>query len=130
MVKGKLIFTKIVQDSQEYGSDDGHMVSRVFFSVELGEKIHKGLYTNIKQTVGSNYETAPLEVSFSRGYKGPLDYGVFREHVERYYRDSFGLSGRMIRMGPGVNLRMRNNIVLMTRVIDIEVDDRRKPSGW
>jgi len=38
MSKAKIIFYKCVQDSQDYGSDDEHMVSRVFFNLEIGEE--------------------------------------------------------------------------------------------
>ena len=86
MLKGKLVFTRVIQDSQDYGSDDEHMVSRVFFDLEVGGDVRRGLYADVKQTVGTSYETAPLEVSFPQGYKGPLDCGVFRSHVETYYR--------------------------------------------
>lgn len=127
MVKGKLVFTKVIQDSQDFGSDDEHMVSRVFFDLEVRGEIHRGLYVDVKQTVGTDYETAPLEVSFPRGYKGPLDYGVFRQHVESYYREAFGSSGRAINVP---SARMRNNTSTSTKVVDIEVDDHTEPSGW
>ena len=34
MAKVKITFHKCIQDSQEYGSNDEHMVSRIFFSIE------------------------------------------------------------------------------------------------
>lgn len=131
MVKGKLVFTHIIQDSQDVGSDDEHMVSRVFVDIEVGGKVQRGLEVSIKQAVDSSYEGADIEVGFPRGYKGPLSYNVFREHVERYYRDSFGASGRAVHFGPDTTgLRMRDNLVRMTKVVDIEVDDHEEPSGW
>jgi hypothetical protein len=131
MLKGKLVFTRVIQDSQDYGSDDKHMVSRVFFDLEVGGDVRRGLYADVKQTVGTSYETAPLEVSFPRHYKGPLDYGVFRSHVETYYREGFGSRGQGFRLGPGEkNIRMRNNSYVSTKVVDIEVDDHREPWGW
>jgi len=36
--KAKVIFHQCIQDSQEYGSDDEHMVSRIFFILEIGEE--------------------------------------------------------------------------------------------
>jgi hypothetical protein len=36
-VKAKVTFRKLIQDSQEYGSNDEHLVSRVFFDLEIGE---------------------------------------------------------------------------------------------
>ena len=131
MVKGKLVFTKIIQDSQDYGSDDDHMISRVFFDLEARGLVYRDLYADVKQTVGTDYETAPLEVSFPRGYKGPLDYAAFREHVETYYRGAFGSTGGGIRFGPGVaNIRMRDNTYISTKVVYFEVDPNREPSGW
>jgi len=38
MSKAKVIFHQCIQDSQEYGSDDEHMVSRIFFILEIGEE--------------------------------------------------------------------------------------------
>lgn len=38
MSKAKIIFHKCVQDSQDYGSDDEHMVFRVFFNLEIGKE--------------------------------------------------------------------------------------------
>jgi len=38
MLTAKITFYKCVQDSQDYGSDDEHMVSRVFFILEIGDK--------------------------------------------------------------------------------------------
>jgi len=44
--------TKWVQDSQEYGSTDEHMVSRVFYSIDV-DGVPKGdYYSDIKQVVG------------------------------------------------------------------------------
>ena len=44
--------TKCVQDSREYGSTDEHMVSRVFYSIDV-DGVPKGdYYSDIKQVVG------------------------------------------------------------------------------
>lgn len=36
--KAKVIFYQCNQDSQEYGSDDEYIVSRIFFTLEIGEE--------------------------------------------------------------------------------------------
>lgn len=82
--------TKCIQGSQEFGSNDEHMVSRVFFSIATEEHIYENLYVDIKQIVGSNFEDSPLEVFYPKGYEGPFDYVVFREQVEKYYRKCVG----------------------------------------
>jgi hypothetical protein len=130
MVKGKLIFTGIMQASQEYGTDDEHMVSRVYFDIEIEGKPQRGLYVDVKQAVGSSFEGGPIEVSLPKGYKGPISYTTFRDEVERYYRDSFGSSGRAFRFGPGSHVVFRNNLVQMVKVVEFEADDRSEPSGW
>jgi hypothetical protein len=83
--KAKVIFHQCIQDSQEYGSDDEHMVSRIFFILEIGEERFEGLYANIKQTVGSDYDTAPIEVSQPYGYEGAFNHQAFHDCAEKYY---------------------------------------------
>jgi hypothetical protein len=79
-------FHKCIQDSQDYGSDDEHMVSRVFLDLEADGETYNGLTVDIKQTVGDDFEGGKLEVSPPRGYDGSLNYAAFREAVERYFR--------------------------------------------
>lgn len=130
MVKGKLLFTQIHQASQELGTDDEHMVSRVFFDLLVGTERQRGLYADVKQTVGSSFEGGPIEVSFPKGFNGRLNYDQFRRHVEAYYRSAVGSAGRGIRVGGGSSVIMRNNIFAFPMVVDIEVDENREPSGW
>ena len=68
-----ITFQRLVQDSQDYGSDDEHMISRAYFSVEFEGNIQADCSVDIKQVVGSNIETTPLEVSNLQGYNGPMN---------------------------------------------------------
>ncbi len=77
MAKATVTFNRLVQDSQDYGSNDEHMVSRVFFTLEIDGTKHE-LYADIKQTVGSSYETGPIEVSKPHGYSGPFSHQEFQ----------------------------------------------------
>lgn len=55
MARIRITFNRCIQDSQEYGSDDEHMVSRVFFNIQVNGE-GKGEFTSdIKQTVGGGY---------------------------------------------------------------------------
>jgi hypothetical protein len=57
-------FEKAIQDSQELGSTDEHMISRLFFKVRVDEQEFTGLHCRVKQMVGAQYESdSPLEVS-------------------------------------------------------------------
>ena len=124
MAKARIIFEKCIQDSQDYGSDDEHMVSRIFLALEVEGKRYDGLHADVKQTVGSSYEDGPIEVSFPRGgsYKGPFNYDAFRAAIEKYYRGLVGSSATGIRVGSAArNIRMRNNVFQRQELAEFEV---------
>ena len=114
-------FFKIIQDSQEFGSDDEHMVSRIFFNLEIDKTKYPNLYADIKQTVGSSYESGPLEVSPPHGYDGPFNFEAFREAVEQRYRSQVGSKGRGYRIVGGSNIRMWNNVSTFTVVVQFDL---------
>jgi len=95
-------FRELVQDSQNYGSDDQHMVSRVFFDLQVGDKRYPRAHANIRQKVGA-VATDPIEVSAPAGYTGPFDRERFQVEVEQYFRgvigkDKPGRSGKSLRI--------------------------------
>ena len=130
MPQGKLVFTKIIQDSQDYGSTDEQMVSRVFFDIVVGDVVHRGLYADISQPVGERFEGGPLTVSFPPVLQGRVGFSTFRQHVEDYFRDLVGSRGRGIRIGGGGNIRMRNNSFIFQKIVDIDVQDADGGSSW
>jgi len=121
MAQAKIKLRRLVQDSQEYGSDDEHMVSRVFFDVEIEGKKYQGLHCDVKQIVGSSFESAPLEVSAPAGYKGPFNHQAFQKIIENYYHSLVGSQGRGIRIGGGSNIRMQNNTFVQPSEATFEV---------
>jgi hypothetical protein len=125
MANARVIFRELVQDSQELGSDDEHMVSRVFFDFEFQGKVEHGLHADIKQSVGSSFEASPLEVSKPADYKGPFNFEAFRDAVEKYYRGLIGAQGRGIQVTGASNVRMRNNRFAQTTTVEFNVE----PSG-
>lgn len=122
MEKAKIVFRKCIQDSQALGSNDEHMVSRVFFDMAIRGKKYKSLYVDIKQPVGGPFETAPLEVSWPKGYEGHFNYNSFREAVEDYYRGLVGSMGRGIRIQGGGNIRMHDNVILQQKEVELDLD--------
>jgi len=116
-----MTMTLIHQDSQDYGSDDEHMVSRVFFDLDIEDHSYPGLHVDVKQTVGSSFETAPLEVSAPVGYRGPMNHDALRQAVEGYYRSYIGGAGSGIRLGAHTQARMRNNRVHARVQVQFEV---------
>ena len=128
MKKARVTFRKCVQDSQEYGSNDEYMASRVFFDLEINGKKYENLYSNIKQVVGGDFEKDPLEVGTPENYKGPLNYQAFREAVEDYYRSLVGSKGHGIHIEGGTNIRMYGNVFQITKIAEFEVDE--SSMGW
>jgi hypothetical protein len=101
-------FKELIQDSQDYGSDDEHMVSRVFFDLQVDDKKYPGAHANLKQAVGAT-ASDQIEVSPPAGYSGPFDHQKFQAEVEKYFRSLLGSSGSSIKRSPGAKgIRMRN----------------------
>ena len=129
MSKALLIFNTIIQDSQDFGSNNAHMVSRVFFDLRVGADLHVGLATDVKQAVSDDHENAPLEVSLPQSLAGYVSFIDFREHVEQYYRESFGSSESSFRIGPGTKARMMHNVVNRRSVAELEFFDSQRKNG-
>ena len=128
MATAKVTFRKCLQDSQDYGSDDEHMVSRVFFDLTINGEEYGDCYADIKQTVGSSFETGVLEVSRPQGYSGPFNFAEFRKAAEAYYRSLVGARGGGIRIQGGGNIRMHNN--LFVKLWTVEFDIGKSGVGW
>jgi hypothetical protein len=132
MVTMRLTFLECLQNSQELGSTDEHMVSRLFFSFEVNGHEYTGFYCDIKQMVGAQFESeSPLEVGAPTGgrYPGPFPYEAFRAEAESYYRGLVGSQGRAIRIGPGAKgIGMINNRLVFRKVVEIPVSGTE--AGW
>jgi hypothetical protein len=123
----KVTFRKLIQDSQDFGSNDDHMVSRIFFDLDYGGQTHRGLQVDIKQIVGSNIDRDPIEVGRTKGFSGPGNYAVFRAEAESYFRSMVGASASGIRIAGGTNIRMRNNTFSRPHTVEFEVTPQ---GGW
>jgi hypothetical protein len=123
-----VIFKKCIQDSQEYGSDDEYMVSRVFFNLEVQDKEFSDLHVDIKQPVGSTFENTVIEVGAPQGYDGPFNHQAFSKAVEDYYRSLVGSQGTGIHIAGGSNIRMQNNTFVKEKKVQFEVG--KSDSAW
>lgn len=128
MARIRVTFHKCIQDSQDFGSDDEHMVSRLFFTVEAEGRAHQGLHADLKQTVGADYATGPIEVGPPVGYRGPFNQAAFARAAEAYYRGLVGAGGSGIRIEGASNVRMRNNTFLRQQTVEFEASGRE--GGW
>jgi len=112
---------QMIQDSQDYGSNDEHMVSRIFFDLDVDGTIHKGLFVNVKQTIGSSFETGSIEVSKPVGYRGLWDHELFSNFAQQYYRSLVGAGGSGMRISGGINIRMQNNVFVQPATFEFQV---------
>ncbi|PWK17058.1 hypothetical protein LV89_04509 [Arcicella aurantiaca] len=120
----QITFYKCVQDSQEFGSDNEHAVSRVFFTVTVNGKTFD-YHCDIRQDYGSSfsYETDPLQVSNPFSKHDHINYEHFRSSVEAYYRSCVGASGNGIKIVGASNIRMTNNTFGKVHSITIETSE-------
>jgi hypothetical protein len=122
MTRVRVMLEKCIQDSQDYGSDDEHMVSRVFFSIEAAGHRSAG-HVDIKQTIGSDYERGPIEVGSPSDYAGPFNHEVFQREVTAYFRSCIGSAASGIRLGAGAgNIRMRNHTFMRQHAFEFDAD--------
>ncbi len=122
MPKAQIRLQKMIQDSQEFGSDNEHMVSRVFFEIQVEEEKPVCLYVDVKQPVGSSFESGPLEVSSPIGYRGPYNHEALRDLVEQYYRGFVSANGMGINIQGEANIRMQHNTFVQHQVAEIDVN--------
>jgi hypothetical protein len=108
-----------MQVSQEIKTDDEHMHTKVYLEMESDGKNHPDLSLDIKQPVGSEYHSTPLEVYLPDTYKGALSYGEFRNHIEAYYRKLVGPGGILNATG-----FMANNFFGVPYEFEFEADPK------
>jgi hypothetical protein len=119
MARFKVKFHRCIQDSQDYGSNDEHMVSRVFFSLDINGNREGDFSADLKQVVGSDFESGDIEVSAPHGYIGPFNHHGFADAATKYFRSLVGAKGSGIRIQGGSNIRMRNNEYLKDAEFDL-----------
>ncbi len=120
----RITFLKCEVNSQEFASDDEHMVSRVFFTLEVNGRELTGLHCDVKQIVGAKFESDnPLEVGPPdlASYPGPFNHQAFSLEVERYYRELAGAHGSLFRVAPGArNIQLMGVTLRLTKVVEFE----------
>jgi hypothetical protein len=134
MPKVRVTFKECVHDSQEYGSDDKYMVSRVSVDIAVDRADQGGFTADLKQPVGTDFDTGaieverPREVGTQKSYRGPFDQARFAEAATKYYRELLGSEGWAIKLWPGkTNIRAQGNRFVRKKVVEFEAFGRQ---GW
>ena len=120
----KIIFFKCIHDSQEFGSNDEYMVSRVFFSLE-NDGIEKSyLFAQIKQPVGSSCNEKYVEVNFPEGITGPFNFNAFSDAAKAYYMRLIGARGCFINVGDSCSrIQTMNKSFHMAHEVEFNISD-------
>jgi hypothetical protein len=113
------------QDSQEFGSDDQHMVSRVYFRMSVDGRPPAEFYVPVKLAVGGNYLAADqLEIGRPSGYGGTFNHDAFAAEVAKYVRTCVGPGARGINFAPGSSVRMMDNRFVIRMPFEFEVPNQ------
>ena len=127
MSKANITFHTLIQNIQELGGNQNHMISRAFFILEHGGKTYTDMSVNLRQPFGSEYAGELIEVEKPSGsYSGNWNHNDFGDVVEDYYRSAIGGA---FGIGSGVNIRMQNNMFDFSKAYGIELPDRNEASG-
>ena len=105
----QIIFIKMIQDHQEFGTENDFLNARIFFVAD-----GKQFVSHIRQPAGGgkhSFEELPIEVETPEKLIKKLNYGEFRDALEKYYRMSIGENGRGIRIdSTSSNISMIGNV--------------------
>lgn len=124
MKKILLNFKKIQQTSHNIRSDDDHMTATIILDITFDGTTYSDCTANIKQIIGSNYESEPLEISKVEGYKGPINRQNFAFIVQDLYFNLVGSQGGAIRVGKDAsNVEMKNISFMINRTYEMSVKD-------
>ena len=127
MPKVRVAFHKVLQNTQNYHSFDkkvDHMVSTLFFSLEVDGRHYQDLRVEIRQPFGTDLKSEPVEVAKPVGsYVGPWNHAAFRDLCEKCYRKGVGAKGSGIRITGGKDVRMWDNVIGVTFSGEFEVPE-------
>ena len=129
MVKSvPITFHKIEVCSQDLGSTDEHMVSRLHAEVTPTGQPRRPITVAIKQTVGSTFDRESIEVL---GCPDGLDAIAFRGEVADYYLGLVSTStGAAIRLERAASLKLRNCSLARDVSVSIPLAERQRGGGW
>ena len=121
-----LAFRRCVVNSPSYGSDEEHVITRIFFDLQIGDAAYANLSVDVRQLVREGAETEPLLVSRPEGYEGPLNVSVFNGLVEFYYRQAVGEKWGMFG-DTGIRMRLEDWVIEYEMLVQFEVSDEENP---
>ena len=127
MRRGRLEFTNLNYDSQELGSTEEQIVSRIFFDLYVRGDIHMGLFSDVRQVAGTNIDHASLEISLPPLLKDVINRQEFQDRVQENYREAVRSNGLGSQVSLDPPIRMHHKVVNYHKQVDIEILSDGKP---
>lgn len=126
MKLGILKFDRVIQNTQVIGGEDEHMVAELHCELNVDGTVIGRAAVTIKQTVGSDYQKDPLEVSLPKEGKvfDAMDFQTFRAAAEHCYRSLIGPDG-LLSMRHG---SLAGNIIVFEKLYPVPL--REGSAGW
>lgn len=97
MAKIELTFERLEHDVSDYGSDEGTVGSRAFFSTKRDGTLEGNFHADLSYAAGADPRTADIEVGAPAGYRRAFPQEAFAEEASAWARSliaSAGLTGR------------------------------------
>ena len=104
-------FKRCVQNAENTGGDEEHIVSHIYFDLELDQQKHTDVCLEIKQPIQGD---APIEVSKPHGYTGAGEFSELREAAAAYYKKLVGTQ-------PAKEIPAQNNLIVQEETVEFEV---------
>ena len=122
MPTATVAFRRCIINSPDYGSDEDHVGSRIFFDLAMDDVGFANVYVDVRQCLDEAAEDQPLLVSPLQGYDGPFNALVFQGLVQFYYRHAVGVKWSMLGM-KGISMRLEGWMVEQEMLVEFEVYD-------
>ena len=127
MPTATLAFRRCIVNCSQFGSDEEHVGTRIFFDFLIEDAAYANVYVDVRQLVRDEMENESLLVSRPEGYDGPLNFQVFQSLVEFYYRQAVGAKWGMFG-NTGLRMRLEDWVIEYEMLVQFEVFDDE--SGW
>jgi hypothetical protein len=116
----RITFKKCEQISQAINDEREHMNAKIYFTISERNGSNKEVFScSVRQPDGGKraYEREPIEVDSPDKLMGKINYGEFRDVVERYYRMMIGKDGVGISFGSNSSVQMKENRINIGRKV-------------
>lgn len=116
----RITFTKCEQISQAIDDENEHMKAKVYFTISKRDGSDgEDLNCIVRQPDGGKrvYEEDSIEVENPDELRRKINYGEFRDVVEKYYRLAIGKDGKAISFDANASIEMIGNNTSIDRKI-------------